>query len=99
ILVMIDRDGDENYQPMFVPIEGGFPTPAFGGRLDGFRVHLSHVDHARGIVTMSAESRTESLNHGFVGHVASGDLEALGRGPYGFEISALSKNGTQPPVL
>ncbi len=24
ILVTIDRDGDENYQPMLIPIEGGF---------------------------------------------------------------------------
>ena len=26
ILVMIDRDGDENYQPMWLPIEGGMPA-------------------------------------------------------------------------
>src|SRR3990170_7019833 len=32
ILVMIDRDGDENYQPNFVPIEGGLPESLFGGR-------------------------------------------------------------------
>src|SRR5215510_12912145 len=25
ILVMIDRDGDENFQPMLIPVEGGFP--------------------------------------------------------------------------
>ena len=29
ILVMIDNNGDENYQPMFIPISGGFPEPAF----------------------------------------------------------------------
>ncbi len=30
ILVMLDHDGDENYQPMLIPLEGGFPEPAFG---------------------------------------------------------------------
>jgi hypothetical protein len=30
ILVLIDQHGDEHYQPMIVPIEGGFPKPAFG---------------------------------------------------------------------
>src|SRR5215510_14173808 len=29
ILVMIDKDGDENYQPMSIPLDGGFPEPAF----------------------------------------------------------------------
>src|SRR5689334_8712651 len=29
ILLMLDQDGDENYQPMFLPIEGGIPEPAF----------------------------------------------------------------------
>src|SRR3981081_3247363 len=32
IVVMIDRDGDENYQPMVIPIDGGIPEPAFGDR-------------------------------------------------------------------
>src|SRR5664279_6223088 len=29
ILVMIDNNGDENYQPMLIPVNGGFPEPAF----------------------------------------------------------------------
>ena len=28
ILVMIDKDGDENYQPMTISMDGGFPEPA-----------------------------------------------------------------------
>ena len=28
ILMMIDKNDDENYQPMFLPIEGGIPQPA-----------------------------------------------------------------------
>src|SRR5581483_11374379 len=30
IVVMLDQDGDENYQPMAIPIDGGIPEPAFG---------------------------------------------------------------------
>src|SRR2546421_8328606 len=30
ILVMIDQDGDENYQPVLIPIDGGLPEPLFG---------------------------------------------------------------------
>jgi len=29
VLVMIDKDGDENYQPMLIPMDGGFPEPSF----------------------------------------------------------------------
>jgi len=37
-LLMLDRDGDENYQPMLIPLEGGIPEPAFGASFDGYRV-------------------------------------------------------------
>ena len=39
ILVMLDHDGDENYVPMYIPLGGGFPEPAFGGQLAANRVH------------------------------------------------------------
>ena len=32
ILLMLDQDGDENYQPMFLPIDGGIPEAIFGER-------------------------------------------------------------------
>src|SRR5215211_7271936 len=44
IVVMIDHNGDENYEPLVIPLEGGFPEPlnhdAFGGR----RSHLLDAD-------------------------------------------------------
>src|SRR5512136_55411 len=39
ILIMIDRDGDEKSQPVLIPIDGGFPDPAFGIQLSEYRVH------------------------------------------------------------
>ena len=32
ILLMLDHNGDENYEPVFVPIDGGMPQPVFGDR-------------------------------------------------------------------
>ena len=29
VLVMVDKDGDEQYRPMVIPLEGGFPEPVF----------------------------------------------------------------------
>ena len=30
ILLLLDHDGNERYQPMFIPQTGGFPEPALG---------------------------------------------------------------------
>ncbi|HET6313752.1 MAG TPA: S9 family peptidase, partial [Chloroflexia bacterium] len=38
IMVMLDNNGDEVYQPVLVPLEGGFPEPAFGSELEGYQV-------------------------------------------------------------
>src|SRR5919201_222297 len=44
ILLMLDRDGDENYQPMLIPIEGGIPEPAFGTAFDDYRIRSLETD-------------------------------------------------------
>ncbi len=54
VLVMLDRDGDENYQLMLVPMTGGFPVPAFGGQLADFRCHAAKVDIERNLVYLLA---------------------------------------------
>ena len=40
ILVMIDSDGDENYVPYVIPIDGGFPEPLAPETFAGSRSHL-----------------------------------------------------------
>jgi pimeloyl-ACP methyl ester carboxylesterase len=78
ILVMLDRDGDENYQPMLVPMLGGFPTPAFDG-LSETRVHAYEPDTERGIVYLVAESRSEPLQFVYRGDLARRTLQELTR--------------------
>src|SRR5688500_1100363 len=57
ILVMIDRDGDENYQPMIIPMQGGFPEPSFKNFFAEYRVHLGECDIEKNIVYLFAERR------------------------------------------
>jgi pimeloyl-ACP methyl ester carboxylesterase len=61
ILVMIDHHGDENYQPMFVPVEGGTPEPIFVDLFQDHRVSFNEVDADRNIAYFVAESRKESI--------------------------------------
>ena len=83
VLVMIDRDGDENYQPFIVPLAGGEPAPAFGERLTGYRVRVSKVDSKAGIVYLAAESNSEPIVRAYRGNLAQGELEPLGVSTWG----------------
>jgi pimeloyl-ACP methyl ester carboxylesterase len=82
ILVMIDRDGDENYEPFLIPIDGGFPEPldpAFAGR----RSFLLDVDEATSIAYFSADSREESLRFALRADLRTGEVERLWQSRYG----------------
>jgi len=61
ILVMLDQHGDENYQPMFVPLDGGLAEPIFVELFQDHRVSLNDVDEQRNIAYFVAESRRESI--------------------------------------
>jgi pimeloyl-ACP methyl ester carboxylesterase len=89
IVVMVDRDGDENYEPYLIPLDGGFPTPLadeFGGR----RSHLADVDPEAGIAYFTAESREESMIFGLRVDLETGRVETLARSPYGAMPAAWS---------
>ncbi len=82
ILLMLDHDGDENYQPMLVPLAGGFPEPAFGGQLASYRVHATRADPEHDIVYFVAESRAETMKVSIRAHLATGRLDRLAQGPW-----------------
>lgn len=83
ILVMLDHDGDENYQPMEIPLEGGFPQPCFDNFFAGMRVHLIVCDRKGGIAYFDAESRTESVQTAYRADLASGEVVKLDASPWG----------------
>src|SRR6266480_1025296 len=72
VLLMIDRDGDENYQPFVIPLEGGFPEPVAADQFARHRSHLVDVDPATGVAYFAAESREESMIFGLRCDLASG---------------------------
>src|SRR5262249_19857002 len=95
VLVMLDHDGDEVYQPMRVPLSGGFPAPAFGEQLANYRVHAHRPDIVRNIIYFVAESRSEALIVTFRGHVASGTLDRLAESVWGMLPDGVSADHTQ----
>ena len=89
ILVMIDSDGDENYVPHVIPLEGGFPEPLAEEAFANGRSHLVDVDDEAEIAYFTVESREESVDDG--GPRRSRDAarpRRLWQSPYGAFVAA-----------
>lgn len=83
ILLMLDQDGDENYQPIFVPLEGGLPTPVFGDRFAGQQVICTACDPERNLALFSIDPRTSPYYESFLADFNSLELTSLGVSLYG----------------
>ena len=83
ILVMLDHDGDENYQPMLIPMDGGFPEPAFGNFFGNHRLHLAECDIDRNIVYFNAERRDAPIQEAYRGDLRTAKLEKLDESEWG----------------
>jgi pimeloyl-ACP methyl ester carboxylesterase len=92
ILVMIDHDGDENYQPMLIPRDGGFPEPAFKDYFNKYRVHLALSDKSRSIAYLFAERRDLSLQETYRGDLKTGKLTKIAESTWGMIPLAHNKN-------
>ncbi len=92
ILLMLDHNGDENYQPMWIPIEGGFPEPAFGDRFEGFRVQLGNCDIEKNIAYFFASSRSEAMSHTYQAHLETDELVYIASSKWGMGPDGIHDN-------
>ena len=83
IVIMIDHDGDENYEPFRVPLEGGFPEPLAPGAFRGRRSHLVEVDDVTGTAYFAAESREEAMIYALRLALGENAVDSLGQSRYG----------------
>jgi acetyl esterase/lipase len=95
ILVLIDRDGDERYQPMLIPSTGGWPAPAFGDALSGFKTAALKCDAQRKLVYLHAASQTEARNVAYRGDLTTGRLEHLAESTYGCYVDGVNAAHSQ----
>jgi len=83
ILVMLDHDGNEKYLPMLIPLQGGFPEPAFDNFFEKYRVHLAGCDIDRNIVYFNAERGDAPIQAAYHGDLRTGKLEKLDESEWG----------------
>jgi pimeloyl-ACP methyl ester carboxylesterase len=95
ILVMLDRDGDENYQPMLIPLDGGIPEPLFGDRFAGQQVICSWCDVEENVAIFSIDPRTEPLNHTLLINLTTLTTTDLGSSAYGNTPATVNNEHTQ----
>lgn len=92
ILVMVDNNGDENYQPMTISLDGGFPEPAFNNFFKEYRVHLGECDREKAVVYLLAERRDKPMQETYRGDLKTGKLTKIAESEWGFGVSAHSKD-------
>ena len=92
ILLMLDQDGDEVYQPVLVPIQGGYPEPAFGAQLKNYRLHMGYCDPSTNLVYLVGEALDEPMMRSFQGDLASGALTLLGESQWGSVVAGVESD-------
>lgn len=88
VVVMVDRDGDENYEPHVVPIEGGFPEPLAAETFGGGRTSLLDVDLATSTAYFHIQSLEESMMYAVRIDLESRTAETIGESMYGALVTA-----------
>ncbi len=83
ILLMLDHNGDENYQPMFVPIDGGIPEPIFGDRFAKQQVMCAACDPERNLALLAVDPRRDPMQHTYLANLATGELTEIAASLYG----------------
>ena len=97
ILVMLDQNGDENYQPTLIALEGGIPEPLFGDRFAGQQVICGWLDAAQAVAIFTVDPRREPLHHTLLVDLTTLAITDLGSSAYGnFPVSA---NADQSQII
>ena len=95
ILVMLDKDGDEIYQPKLIPLIGGYPEAVLNNFFENYRAHLGRCDPKKSICYFFAESRTEQMNEAYRWNLKSGELVKIDQSMWGAYIRSHNKDHTK----
>lgn len=99
ILVMLDKDGDEKYKPMFVPIAGGYPEPILADEFADYRLALVDKDLDRNIVYFNAQSLKEPTYVAFQANLEAMTVVKMAESKWGSYVMGASADHKQAVLI
>lgn len=94
ILVMIDENGNENYQPCFIPLHGGIPEPIFGEKYKNEQLACLHCDVKTNTAYFFRDDRKTPNMECLKVDLATLEVTSLGKSIYGNYCSGFSCDGS-----
>src|SRR3989442_13955907 len=83
VLVMMDKLGNEKYQPMLIPVEGGIPEKGLGDRYQDEKLACVECDLEKNIAYFDRDDRKNPETECLRVNLATGDLTSLRSSLYG----------------
>ncbi|NWG10926.1 S9 family peptidase [Candidatus Bathyarchaeota archaeon] len=94
ILVMIDENGNENYQPCFIPLDGGIPEPIFGDKYKNEQLACINCDTEKNIAYFFRDDRKTPNIEGLRVDLNTLEVTSLGKSLYGNTWNGVNKDHT-----
>jgi pimeloyl-ACP methyl ester carboxylesterase len=95
ILVMIDNNGDENYQACTVPLEGGIPANVFGEKYVGHQLGCIKKDTENSVVYFVHDDRKTRNLEAIRLDLRTMKTTSLGTSPYGNYAAGANRSNTK----
>ena len=93
LLVMIDDNGNELYQPFLVDLDtGGVPVLLFEDKFKNFQVNLQEVDHENNFAFFNIDDRTNPGYELILANIETGEIISFGRTQAGLFIIGFSSD-------
>ena len=92
ILVMIDKLGDENYQPSLIPITGGIPESLLGDKYQGEQISCLHFDKEQNFAYFYRDNRKTPDIECLRVNLETRDIKSLGTSIYGNFCNGVSSD-------
>src|SRR5713101_4712970 len=92
VLVMIDKLGDENYQPNLIPLSGGILEPLFGDKYRGEQIACVNCDKEKNIAYFFRDNRKTPDIECLKVNLETGEVTSLGTSIYGNACNGVSSD-------
>ena len=99
ILVGIDKNGDENYQPSLIPLEGGIPEKIFGEKYAGQQLGCINYDREGCVAYFVRDDRKTADIEGIRYDLKLQKETSLGKSKYGNYVAGKNKNNTKVVLI